>query len=62
MLKSTRLRYIAAPEIAMLLTAVESLTFRVEVKGNPVRDGKLWFLFFVLPDDDRIRFNSIVLK
>lgn len=49
--KNTRLRFIAAKTAGEISLAVSSLPFKVEIKGNPVFDGKRWILWFVIPDN-----------
>ena len=47
----TRLRYISSKKVEKLIQYVNGLPYRIEIKGGPIYDGKLWSLFFVLPDD-----------
>lgn len=39
---------------------VQSQDFKVEIKGNPVKDGSRWVLFFILPDG--VKLNKDVLE
>lgn len=57
-LKSTRLRYMRASDLDVLMAAVEGLPFKVEIKGQPVKDGKKWVLFFVLPETPGIKMGN----
>lgn len=58
--KQTRLRYILASSLDELELAVNSLPFKIEIKGNPVNTGKKWVLFFIIPDSVD-KFDSIDL-
>lgn len=49
-LQSTRLRFIKAPSLEILMSAVESLPYKVEIKGSPVKDGDAWVVFFTIPE------------
>lgn len=57
--KTTRLRFIKAESPFDLINAVESLDFKVEIKGAPIRDKNGWVLFFVIPDN--VNFKSVDL-
>ena len=57
--RSTRLRYIKASSLDVLSSAVDGLPFKVEIKGNPVKDGRAWVIWFVIPDEHK--FNSVDL-
>lgn len=59
--KETRLRYIRTSSIDDLVIAVASLPFRVELKGNPVKDDGKWVIFFVLPEIDGLEWSSVDL-
>lgn len=56
---STRLRYVRATTAQALTKFVNDLTFKIEIKGNPVKDGKYWYLYFVLPDNIAIRMDNM---
>lgn len=60
----TRLRWIAANTIEEIELAVESLGFRIEIKGAPQFDPDEggWILTFTLPDDETVRWKSIDLR
>lgn len=57
----TRLRYVSARKPAELVQYLTLLGFRVQIYGNPVWDGKRWYLWFVPPDDDRKDVKNIDL-
>lgn len=48
---TTRLRYVRSKDPDQLIAFLAALTFRVQVYGSPVWDGKKWILWFVPPDD-----------
>ena len=52
MQNSTRLRYLTSKDKDILSEAVESLPFKVEIKGAPILENKKWVIWFVLPEDD----------
>lgn len=54
----TRLRFVYAKDPKGLVAFCEALPFKVEIKGNPVLQGKYWYLFFILPEVEGIEFNS----
>lgn len=45
---STQLRYIRSKKLDLIQLYVVSLPYKIEIKGNPVFDGKKWTLFFTL--------------
>ncbi len=47
---NTKLRFISAKKPETLILWVNSLPYKIEIKGNAVFNGGLWFLYFVLPD------------
>ena len=49
---NTRLRVAASKDLDLLLSWVNNLRFKIEIKGNPVIKDKKWNLFFVLPESD----------
>lgn len=51
MADSTRLRFVSSKDIDNLLGWVNSLPYKIEIKGNPVLNKSKWFLFFVIPED-----------
>ena len=58
--KSTRLRSIQTKTIDTLEMAVESLPFKIEIKGSPYLAGNgYWCVHFVIPDN--AEFESVVL-
>lgn len=59
--KSTRLRHIVAKSPEELESAVESLPFKVEIKGNPVFDRENWYVFFTIADSVPDDFGSVDL-
>jgi hypothetical protein len=60
-IKSTRLRYISARKLNDLISYVNNLPFKIEIKGNPVLEGRLWVLFFILPEIEGIELGNIDL-
>ena len=56
---STRLRYAKAKDPEALVKWVNGLGFRIEIKGAPVKDGKFWFLWFILPESPQIKMNNV---
>ena len=48
---NTRIRYVASKDVDLLISYVNSLPYKIEIKGNPILKGKKWFLFFILPDN-----------
>lgn len=57
-IRSTRLRFFSSKTPEALVAAVDSLQFKVEIKGGPAHDGKRWVLFFVLPEMEGIDLKS----
>lgn len=55
---STRIRYFSSKDVDLLIQAVNSLPFKVEIKGNPVLKKSKWFLFFVLPESEAPQFRK----
>ena len=49
--KQTRLRFISTKNAGDLVSFLERLPFKVEIKGGPVPMDGRWFLFFVIPDN-----------
>ena len=48
----TRLRYVKSKDADKIVEFVNRLLHhKIEIKGNPVLNGKTWFLWFNLPDD-----------
>lgn len=58
MIQTTRLRYISAKTQEEILAGVEALGFKVEIK-NILWDGKLYTIWFVLPENEGIEFTSV---
>lgn len=56
---STRLSWLASKDIKKLCLAVQLLPFKIEIKGNPVKDGNLWYLFFIPPDHIKVESKVI---
>lgn len=48
--KSTQLRYACSTDPQLLVSWVNSLPFKIEIKGNPLLKGNKFFLFFTLID------------
>ena len=42
--------------------AVNQLPFKIEIKGAPVLNGKIWYLFFILPESELLDFNNLEIK
>lgn len=61
-ISNTRIRYIASKDINKVINAVNSLGFKIEIKGAPVYDGKLWRLFFILPESELIDLKNLEIK
>lgn len=61
MAKTTRLRYVSAKSLDEVMAFVSSLKFKIEIKGQPMKQGSRWFLFFVLPEDPRVELKSVDL-
>ena len=47
---NTLLRYISSKKIENIIMYVNTLPYKIEIKGNAVFDGKRWTLFFNLPE------------
>lgn len=58
--KSTRLRYISAKTAEGVSLAVSRLPFKVELKGLDW-DGKRWFAWFVLPEEEGLDLANLDL-
>lgn len=57
-INQTRLKWVSSKDPKMLDLFCSKLPFKIEIKGNPVHDGKKWFLFFVLPEFEGVEFIS----
>jgi len=62
MINVTRLRYIIAASPEMLVAAVELLGYKVEIKGAPIPIKNGWILYFVLPENEGVKFESKDLR
>lgn len=60
MMKTTRLRYISAKKLDVIMTAVSSLPFKIEIKGSEFANGRFYILF-VLPENPKITFRNLDL-
>jgi len=60
-IESTRLRAVSSKQLEDLLFWVDSLPFKIEIKGNPLRENGKWHLFFVLPESDSSLFKNMPL-
>jgi len=58
---STRLRAATSKDLESLLSWLNKLPFKVEIKGNPVFKDKKWYLFFVLPESFNPQIDKIPL-
>jgi len=58
MISTTRLRYISARKREEIISGVEALGFKVEIKSI-TWDGKNYTIWFVLPETEGIRFTSV---
>jgi hypothetical protein len=47
----TKLNYVFSKDFDKIFMWVNSLPYKIEIKGNAVHDGKNWYLFFIQPDD-----------
>lgn len=56
---NTRLRYARSKDPDALVKWVNGLGFKIEIKGAPVKDGKFWYLWFILPENFHIKMNNI---
>jgi len=45
--KDTRLRYVSAKKPIEIVNYLKSLNIRVQIYGQPIWDGKRWYLWFV---------------
>lgn len=61
MIVSTRLRFISSKSAKELALAVSKLRFKVEIKGGPIKDGKRWYIFFVIPEIEGFNWDSVDL-
>lgn len=61
-IEKTRIRYIASRDIDKIMQAVNALPFKIEVKGAPTFDGKMWRLFFILPESELLDFTNLEIK
>jgi len=52
---ATRLRWSASKDADLLMSYVNKLPYRIEIKGTPVLKGAKWFLWFILPDDENLK-------
>lgn len=57
-IKTTRLRWVSAKSPDDIVLFLDSLRYKVEIKGGPVRDKNRWFLWFVLPEVEGLEFES----
>ena len=58
----TRLRFIRAKSVETIIEYVNSLTYKIEIKGSPVFAQKKWTLFFIPPDEidsKKVKFGDI---
>ena len=62
MIKTTRLRYLAADTPDEIVAALDQLQFKVEIKGAPIKDGKGWILYFVIPEMEGLEWDSVDLR
>lgn len=60
MANSTRLRFVASKDLGLITRWVESLPFKIEIKGNPVKDKGKWYLFFNLPEEENPTFKKLI--
>jgi len=47
---STRLRFVSSKNAMKIVSYCNSLPYKIEIKGNPILDGRVFVLFFVIPD------------
>lgn len=48
---NTRLRFISSKDALKVVGYCNNLPYKIEIKGNPVLNGKTWFLWFIIPDE-----------
>lgn len=58
--KHTKLAYIKSKDIDKLLGFVWRLPYKIEVKGNPVINKNIWYLYFVYPDSVNLERKRII--
>jgi hypothetical protein len=58
--KASRLRFISAKTADAVSSAVSQLPFKVELKSVQW-DGKRWYAWFILPEDERIDLRNTTL-
>ena len=56
----THLRHIIASDAELLERTLESLPFKVEIKGGPILNEGDWWLWFTIDESDKkaLRFQS----
>lgn len=54
-IKSTRIRWVASKDKDLLMAWVSNLPYKIEIKGNPVLEGKKWVLFYILPESPALK-------
>ena len=59
---NTRIRYISSKSIDDIMAFVKGLSYKVEIKGNPVDKGNKWFLFYILPEISVQDFGNLELN
>ncbi len=53
---NTRLRYIKTKNPDKIIEYLNKiLTYKVEIKGNPIFSKGKWYLYFVLPESDILK-------
>jgi len=52
---NTRLRYVSSKKVERIIEYVNGLPYRIEIKGSPTFNGKIWTLFFIPPDDNKLK-------
>lgn len=48
---NTRIRFVRSKEIEKIISYVNGLPYRIEIKGGIQFNGKKYFLSFILPDE-----------
>ena len=46
---NTKIRYLRSKKIDDLIIFINSLPYKIEIKGNPVFANGKWFIYYILP-------------
>lgn len=58
--RSTRLRYVTSRDLDLLLRWVELLPFKIEIKGQPTKNGNRWIMFFVPTEEENPAYDKYI--